>query len=140
VKHVRSGQAAITREMTMSRIALGLILLQACIVSAETPNKDERGALVPGAASCGDWSAARRGEGPYSWHGDVTWFRGFVSGHNVYAQRPVNSMIDAQPNEVEAWVDTYCQKNPTDSLMHAAVAYVAARGGRRPDWIRKKTD
>lgn len=123
--------------MPRVRFALGLILLQVCIASAQGANKDERGALLPGSASCGDWSAARRGEGPYSWHGDVTWFRGFVAGHNVYAQRPVNSMIDAEPNDVALWLDSYCQKNPTDSLMHAAVGYVAARGGRRPEWIRK---
>lgn len=91
---------------------------------------------IPAQTSCGDWHAERRGEGMYRWQTDVSWFQGFVAGHNVYTSPPENRQILAEPNDVALWLDTYCQKPPTEYLVHAAAAYIEARGGTNP-WPAK---
>jgi hypothetical protein len=112
----------------MTRTILIATLLWTCAAIAQTPGP----IAGPGTASCGDWHAARQGQGPYRWESDVAWFRGFIAAHNVYAQPPANKLITAEPNDVVLWVDTYCQTHPTNNLMQAATAYAAAHGGRDP--------
>ncbi len=86
--------------------------------------------LMPALATCGDWYAERRGEGKYRWETEVSWFQGFVAGHNFFVERPANKMIAAEPNDVALWLDTYCVKSPTDTLSAAAAGFIAAHGGR----------
>jgi hypothetical protein len=88
--------------------------------------------MVPADASCADWLAERRGQGKYRWESDVSWFQGFVAGHNVYAKPPDSRQILADPYDVELWLDTYCQKDPTRHLVHGAVEYIATHGGSNP--------
>ena len=119
----------------MIRTILIASLLLTCTAIAQTPRSvaaPEPLVMLPGSASCGEWYAARQGRGQYPWESLVNWFDGFIAGHNLYAQRPTNTMITAEPNDVILWLDTYCQKNPTNSLAQAAAAYIAAHGGRDP--------
>jgi len=119
----------------MNRTALIATLLWASSSVAQTlspaaPPAPDQGALLPALASCGDWYAERRGEAKYQWQSDVFWFQGFVSAHNLYVRLPANAMITAEPNDVALWLDTYCQKNPTNNLAQGAMEYIAVHGGR----------
>lgn len=116
------------------------VLVSALLISGASEAQSPKNVQPPdtgyvwfaGGASCGDWYAARRGEGKYSWEGDVSWFRGFISGHNAYATPPETRAIMAEPNDVALWLDTYCAKNPTMLVANGAVAYIEAHGGSNP--------
>jgi hypothetical protein len=112
------------------RLAVLVLLLVLCIRDSASQAPSDAGVRIPGMASCGDWYSARRGEGKYSWQADISWFQGFISAHNLYARNPTNRQILAEPNDVALWVDTYCQKNPTQTVVHAASAYAVAHGGQ----------
>ena len=111
----------------MMRSMLIAALLVSCASEAQTPM-----IMFPADASCGDWFAERRGQGQYRWESEVSWFQGFVAGHNAYAKSPETRAILADPFDVELWLDTYCQKNPTRHVVHGAIAYIEAQGGSNP--------
>ena len=111
----------------MIRLTLIAALMIAGVSEAQRPM-----IMFPADASCADWHAERRGQGQYPWQSEVSWFQGFVSGHNAYAKSPETRAILADPFDVELWLDTYCQKNPSQHLVHGAIEYIEAHGGSNP--------
>ena len=64
--------------------------------------------------------------------------QGFVTGQNYYATRNEYRKIGAAAQDVALWLDVYCHKNGTHTILLAAAAFVEARGGPKAvhTWMR----
>jgi hypothetical protein len=80
-------------------------------------------ALAAGTTTFGDSPCAQWVEQPRRAH--KTWLMGFLSGMNVTASgKPVDPLAHiASADEVFAWMDRYCRKNPEHKLSEGAVDF-----------------
>jgi hypothetical protein len=77
-----------------------------------------------GEDACGAWLKLRQNEIVHQ--GQVKWVLGFLTGSNY---RTEGQGAPADTAAVEAFVDQYCQNNPSDQLFMAAAALVQESGG-----------
>ena len=81
-------------------------------------------ALGNGQDKCSGWVQLRQNEAVHE--GQVKWILGFLTGSN-YRTEGQGSPADSAA--VEAFVDQYCQNNPSHQLFMAAAALVQESGG-----------
>ena len=89
-----------------------------------------------GGRSCGAWLEAREAEKAGRQH-DVrhhqfeAWFDGFLSGYNWWApQAPKGGIRRTDFAGAKAFLDKYCQANPTVAFVYAARAFIVDQGGK----------
>ena len=71
-----------------------------------------------GAQSCGSWLAVRAKHGEH--YEMAHWALGFLSAYNG----GVDPHKNTDANAVMYWLDSYCQKYPTDRFSEALVTFV----------------
>ena len=77
-----------------------------------------------GQDACGAWLKLRQNESVHQ--GQVKWVLGFLTGSNY---RTEGQGAPADSAAIEAFVDQYCQNNPSHQLFMAAAALVQESGG-----------
>ena len=77
-----------------------------------------------GQDACSGWQQFRQNEIMHQ--GQVKWVLGFLTGSNY---RTEGQGAPADSAAVEAFVDKYCQNNPSHQLFMAAAALVQETGG-----------
>ena len=80
--------------------------------------------LGNGQDACSGWLEFRKNEHVHE--GQVKWVLGFLTGSNY---RTEGQGAPADSGAVEAFVDQYCQNNPSHQLFMAAAALVQESGG-----------
>lgn len=89
-----------------------------------------------GATSCGEWLDARRGEKENTL--DVRsqqfedWLGGFLTGYGYFFDRAHPGIWKTDVAGMQAFIDQFCEKNPTRVFLAAATAFVVDQGGRLP--------
>jgi len=73
---------------------------------------------VMGPSSCAKWPKAAKVTSSAK-AAPLNWVLGFISGRAAENNLALLEMMD--PEAVGAWMDSYCQANPTDNLPNAAV-------------------
>jgi len=79
-----------------------------------------------GQDTCGAWLNLRQNGTVHQ--GQVIWVLGFLTGSNY---RTEGQGAPADSAAVEAFIDRYCQNNPSHQLFMAAAALVQESGGPR---------
>ena len=82
-----------------------------------------------GATTCGDWIKDRKDE---TYYPQLNWVLGFISSYNyyVYVGKHENGVFgNADFAFVSAWMDSYCQKNPRESIFTGALKLLAELRG-----------
>jgi hypothetical protein len=88
--------------------------------------------LGVGNESCGVWPQ-HRNVPSYAEAAQLSWVAGYVTGFNNYASNQsgdVSAGIDCDGQV--AWIDSYCQTHPLDSLFQATSALIRELEKRRP--------
>lgn len=93
-----------------------ILLLSSFLLSASAVAGNEFSGYGIGSASCGKYLQDSSGNvtiaANYDW-----WLAGFVTGANLQKQRSITIDLDG----MTSWVTSYCQRNPLDTFMTAAV-------------------
>ena len=101
-----------------------------CIVLSITATSALAGPIKgAGATTCGDWVKDRKNETHYP---QLNWVLGFVSSYNyyVYVGEHENGVFgNADFAFVSGWMDSYCQKNPGESIFAGALQLMAELRG-----------
>ena len=118
------------RDPTQVAAVKGAIALAVVLAAAPPPNRLLAGAGVVvlqagvGADSCETWTAARHAGG-----GGLVeqWILGFVSGVSATGYvTHLAPLAETHAEGVLAWIDSYCQAHPAETLSHAGLEFVAA--------------
>ena len=96
-----------------------VIALMTAAVAAE-PQLDGAGTLP-----CGRWTFVRRDR---TGVGYEQWVLGFLSGISYAGEAAGDNPVNGVDGEtVWAWIDTYCQAHPLETIATASAAFVRAR-------------
>jgi hypothetical protein len=121
------------RDSAQAAAVKGAIALAVFMAAAPQPIRPSAGSGVMvlqagvGADSCERWTAARHAGG---WGSGEQWILGFVSG--VSATGGVTHLAPLAETNVDgvfAWIDSYCQAHPAETLAHTGLEFVAAHPG-----------
>jgi len=97
----------------ISALAAGLLLTIAAVSS------DAGNVYGSGSFSCGDW-LSHENESSLRLH-QVSWILGYISAAEAYADL---HLARYDPSAFEAWVDQYCQRNPSAPIFEATDALI----------------
>jgi hypothetical protein len=87
--------------------------------------------LGAGNASCGSWPQDRNTPS-YQVTAQVGWVTGYITGFNSYAPNQSGDVSAGTDLDGElAWIDSYCQAHPLDSLFRATSALIRELETRR---------
>jgi hypothetical protein len=107
--------------MKNASVAVSVFLLFGSLSDAQATDLYTLG---NGQDACGAWLKLRQNESVHQ--GQIKWILGFLTGSNY---RTEGQGAPADSAAVEAFVDQYCQNNPSHQLFMAAAALVQESGG-----------
>lgn len=104
----------------MKRLLLGSLIVSASLISSGTAFAYQvKGA---GVSSCGSY-LQNSVQSPKLEHlGDMHWVYGFITGVNYSRDSSYGDGVDLAG--IEAFLDSYCKKNPLSNLADASIALV----------------
>ena len=85
---------------------------------------------APLPASCGAWTAARRGDNPRLAELHYTWILGWLSAASFRSNRRL--MANQDDEALKAWLDNYCAGHPLANISDAAIELEAVLAGLAP--------
>jgi hypothetical protein len=92
---------------------------------AQTPDPAKFTVYGEGLGACGEWRDGKRNT--YLYAQNRAWLTGFVSGYGYAGQKL--RLTDA--GGIAIFVDDYCQAHPSETIEHAAEAFVHALASAR---------
>jgi len=108
---------------------LCVLLATACVLffgRAEAAQGQNKAVYGFGRASCGAYLKVRANRNNHldvSFLQALEWVDGFLTSYNVYLQRTdIKRSIDQEG--IHAWLDKYCQANPTAMVVDAVVELI----------------
>jgi hypothetical protein len=107
--------------MKYASVVVLVVLLSSSLICAQATDLYTLG---NGQDACSAWLKFRQNEHVHE--GQVKWILGFLTGSNY---RTEGQGAPADSAAVEAFVDQYCQNNPSHQLFMAAAALVQESGG-----------
>ena len=81
-----------------------------------------------GAETCANWTAYKRKDDPAR-YGAIDWVLGYLSSFNSFVSADGDVSRNLPAEQIAAWIDTYCEDRPRESVANAALALIAALKG-----------
>ena len=95
---------------------LRFALLALSLVTSTAHAQEERAIIGPTSFSCGKWINTPKNTAQHDVLG--SWVFGYLSGANA-ENAGVDFLRGIEPDELMAWIDNYCQRNPGHGITQA---------------------
>lgn len=121
--------------MKLTQLITGTQILAASITAYADPiARDSMSAPFEiygtGTLTCGAWAEARHSHNEAQTDLIHQWVTGWVASYNFYAPLSKSPTVETPHfDTISLWLDTYCQKNPTQKVAFATIALIDELGG-----------